>query len=579
MRKLAILLIPILVLALILTAVSCSNNENESTFTVGVPTVEGPITEPGEPFDRAIKAGRALADDGYEAKEFFISGTATSYSTVDDLPDNGVWEVEQAETAAYKTRILVYRPVDPAEFNGTLVVEWLNVTAGIEAAPDYKLLHTELLRRGYAWIGVSAQYLGVEGGDASHSMAIVEMDLKTMDPERYGSLSHPGDSYSYDIYSQVAAAIRNPGEVDPLAGYDVERILAVGESQSAFRLTTYINAVHPHVQLYDGFLVHSRGGNAAPLRDDPGYDMSDFSGGIKLRTDLDTPVLILQTETDIFELGYYVARQDDTDYIRLWEMAGTAHADLYLSVTGEGDDGTDPAIADLAEEVNPNPFTTCDLPINSGPQHFIAKAALHQLDQWVRTGIAPSSAPRFEITGDTPAFVVDVYGNVVGGIRTPYVDVPIARLSGEGQPAGSSSQSLLYGVTELFDGETLLALYTDHATYVAAVEEATDVAVQAGYLMSEDGALIKAAAAASSIGEPITEPEPEPEGLTINSSIQDILAYPGGEALLRSCLGDELVDNPQFSMAGGYSVPQLAGLSASITEEMVACVEAGLPSL
>ena len=57
----------------------------------------------------------------------------------------------------------------------------------------------------------------------------------------------------------------------------------------------------------------------------------------------------------------------------------------------------------------------------------------------------------------------------------------------------------MYGITELFDEETLAELYPDHDTYVTAVEEATDAAVQAGFLMPEDGELIKAAAAASAI--------------------------------------------------------------------------------
>ena len=29
------------------------------------------------------------------------------------------------------------------------------------------------------------------------------LDLKHADPERYGTLVHPGDSYSYDMYRQA----------------------------------------------------------------------------------------------------------------------------------------------------------------------------------------------------------------------------------------------------------------------------------------------------------------------------------------------------------------------------------------
>jgi len=476
---------------------------------VSVPTVEGPITGPGVPFLINTSSDEALAAAGYEAKEYFVSGIATSYRSVNDLPANGMWEVEPAGSAAYKTRILVYRPIDATRFNGTVVMEWFNVSGGLEAGPDWTLMHNELLRRGYAWIGVSAQYGGVEGSAAT-SLGLVSLDLKTADAQRYGALSHPGDEYCYDIYSQVAKAVRSPGSADLLAGCHVERMLAVGESQSAMHLTTYVNAIQPHVQLFDGFLLHGRpcsaslGGFSSAESDLSEIKEIDLSAlpPVFIRTDTSVPVLILESETDLMILGYYKARQDDTDKIRLWEMAGTAHADLYLSATGTGDTGDDPSVANVVEVKSPYPgFIECDLPINAGPQHFIAKAAIHQLDRWVRTGVGPTAADHLEIAGDPPSFVLDALGNAKGGVRTPYVDAPIARLSGVGQPA-ASLLGALFGTTQLFDAATLATLYPDHDTYVKAVEKSTDAAVQAGFLMPEDGELIKAAAAASDIGNP-----------------------------------------------------------------------------
>ena len=434
-------------------------------MTVNVPVVEGPITGPGVPFLVSTSSPEALAAAGYEANEYFVSGTATSYRRVNDLPANGMWEVEPAGSAPYKTRILVYRPVDSARFNGTVVMEWFNVSGGLEAGPDWTLMHNELLRRGYAWIGVSAQYGGVEGSAAT-SLGLVSLDLKTADAGRYGTLSHPGDDYCYDIYSQVARAVRSPGSANLLAGCHVERVLAVGESQSAMHLTTYVNAIQPRVQLFDGFLVHGRpcsaslGGFSSAEGDLSGIKEIDLSGmpPVFIRTDTAVPVLILESETDVMILGYYKARQDDTEKIRLWEMAGTAHADLYLVVTGNGDTGNDPSVANVVEVTSPYPgFIECDLPINAGPQHFIAKAAIHQLDKWVRTGDGPSVADRLEIAADPPAFVLDDLGNAKAGIRTPYVDVPVARLSGLGQPA-ASLLGALFGTTRLFDAATLARL-------------------------------------------------------------------------------------------------------------------------
>ena len=55
------------------------------------------------------------------------------------------------------------RPANPAHFNGTVIVEWMNVSAG-ESAPDWDFLNPMLMRDGYAYVAVSAQALGVDGG-------------------------------------------------------------------------------------------------------------------------------------------------------------------------------------------------------------------------------------------------------------------------------------------------------------------------------------------------------------------------------------------------------------------------------
>ena len=111
------------------------------------------------------------------------------------------------DTADYRTRILVYRPADAARFNGTVLVEWLNVSGGVDGSPDWTFLHREVMRSGYAWVGVSAQSVGVHGGPAIMETA-GPMNLIKVDPERYGSLSHPGDTFSFDMYAQAGAVAR-----------------------------------------------------------------------------------------------------------------------------------------------------------------------------------------------------------------------------------------------------------------------------------------------------------------------------------------------------------------------------------
>jgi hypothetical protein len=97
----------------------------------------------------AIDLGQA----GYVQEEYFLSGTARAYANAGPLGTDGKWSVVPAASAAYETRIVVYRPASKKKFNGTVVVEWLNVSAGLDAGPDWTLAHTEFIRAGYAWVG------------------------------------------------------------------------------------------------------------------------------------------------------------------------------------------------------------------------------------------------------------------------------------------------------------------------------------------------------------------------------------------------------------------------------------------
>jgi hypothetical protein len=456
------------------------------------PVLEGPVTGgSGAPFIQSTSFD--LAEVGYRQTELFVSGTARAFTNLGPLSEDGSWNAAlSGSTADYKVRIVIYRPIDAQVFNGSVIVEWLNVSGGVDAAPDWTSTHTELIREGYAWIGVSAQRVGIEGGGGPFNLS-----LKTIDPARYGSLNHPGDSFSYDIYSQVARAVIAPTGIDPLDGLRPDRVIAAGESQSAFRLVTYINAVHPLVRLYDGFLVHSRGGGAAPLSQSPEPDVGS-TGAIRTRTDLREPVLTFQTETDLVTLGYLPARQPDSANFRLWEVAGTAHADTYTLIVGFTDKGDTTRGAELIVENAPIPgFIECDTPINSGPQHFVLKAAVHALDRWVRGDGPPPPAALLDVTGDGD-FVLDELGNVTGGIRTAAVDVPLATLSGLGQTGGNFCR--IFGTTVPFDDAMLANLYPTREAYVSAVTAATDAAVEAGHIRPADAEIIKAAAQEAHLG-------------------------------------------------------------------------------
>ncbi len=422
----------------------------------------------------ATRGGVDLAEAGWVEHELAACGTATSYQA-ETLPADGRFELQPRGTAPYRTRAIVRCPADRAAFSGTVVVEWLNVSGGLDANPDWVYLAEELVRQGTAWVGVSAQFFGVEGGavavDAGAGEGVAGLGLKHVDEARYGSLAHPGDAFAYDIFSHVGRAVR-AAEVPALAGLEVEQVLAVGESQSAFALVTYIDGVHPLAGVYDGFLVHSRGRAALPLGE-PGTGataVESIAGPpARLRTDLDVPVLVVQTETDLTAvLGSYDARQDDTERLRLWEVAGTAHADATI-------------LGGLAHMVD------CGVPINDGPQRFVLRAALRHLVRWAGGGEPPPVAARLVADPGPDGAVIrrDADGIALGGIRLPQVEVPVATLSGEPGRTDSLMCRLL-GSTVAFTPERLAERYASRAAYLAEYRAAADRAIAEGFALEDD---------------------------------------------------------------------------------------------
>lgn len=385
-------------------------------------------------------SGPDLPARGYVESELRASGTARSAG---DHPD-----------APYATRVAIRRP--EGAHSGTLVVEWLNVSNGQDATPDWNYLAEEIVRRGHVWAGVSAQYIGVHGGAPAVQSGLSGQGLTTLDPERYGDLLHPGDPWCFDIYTQVARGLA--------AELAATCVVAVGESQSAYALTGYLDVVRDHP--FDAFLVHSRGGAGLPVGEPGrGVDLSDLGAGgpLLLRDDLGVPVIVVQTETDLFRrMGWVRARQPDNDWLRVWEVAGSAHADKWQ-------------IGEFEEMLG------CPDPVNRGQQVYVVRAALRWLETWARSGAPAPSAPWLEVDETSSSLVLDEHGIARGGVRTPAVDAPADVLSGFAGPGASP-------MCELFGRTLPLAApaYSSAEEYLAAYTAATDAAIAAGFVLPED---------------------------------------------------------------------------------------------
>jgi hypothetical protein len=468
---------------------STSSTAKKATFTgqaaeVTTPPATGKpnLPQPSPPIPK-----------GYVEQELFVGGTATKFSG-DTSSEDGKWTATPAGEAKYKTRVIVRRPAAPKNFSGNVILEWFNVSA-LESGPDWAFLSNEIGREGDAYIGVSAQKQGVEGGKTllnanvssqqakSLGATADKSGLKNIDPARYGTLSHPGDAYALDIFSQVARAARTEPD-KMLGGLQPKKVLGFGESQSAAFMTTLANAIQPLSPTFDGFFIHSRGSQGIPLNGEIALDGSGISKGVShIRDDLDVPVFMFETETDLTALGFSKARQPDTDKVHTWEVAGTSHADSFFvqSILGGP---RDPSVGS---------FIGCKAPVNTGPQHEVIEAALHQFRTWVDGGAAPPTSPQLDVVDGNPATLKrDKDGMALGGIRNPLTDAPVAIVSGE-PPAGALENLVkngdicgLFGSTKQLDKAALIARYGSFDNYLKEFRASAAKAVAAGFLLQPE---------------------------------------------------------------------------------------------
>lgn len=426
-----------------------------------------------------------LAAIGYVEEEYFISGQANCYTPAGGFNYNGQWAANPAGSAPYTTRLLVHRPIDPAKFNGSVLVEWINVSPG----RDNILALDERLYDGFIYVAASVQYVGLFG--FANVTEDQSMGLVHWDRERYGSLEHPGDAYAYDIYSQIGHALRDEtNAASPLAGYGPRKILGIGGSQSAAQMRAYINIFHRPHQAYDGYLPFlsygsssNLGGQTYHLEMTPDETAAYSRYWGKVREDLGVPVFIVNTEQEAIQhrgVEWAYLLQDDTDTFRLWEVAGAPHSPAIAgeptirSLTGRRDYPPAAETADGAAPVPPATYKSSQV-----TSWHVTIAAAYHLHDWVHQGIVPPIMPRlaFLSEGTDVQIIRDDLGLAVGGIRLPEVTVPIAMNTGVSHlPLGNR------GLSEPFSPELLRMLYPDHADYVAKVTAAAQAAETAGLI-------------------------------------------------------------------------------------------------
>ncbi len=470
---------------------------------VPVPKITGPIpvTADSYPF---LGAGHTrdpidFAKAGYVEEEFLVSGSANVY----DWAADGSLTVK-TEKAPYTTRILVRRPAKASHFSGNVVVEPFMPARRFDWPIMWGYIHESLMEHGDAWVGVT--------------VPATSAALKKFNPARYSTLSFanptpgaacPGankngpadmeDGLRFDALSQVGAALKSAG--GPMGSLKVEGIYMTTQGGD---LLTYMNAIHPHAKLangrfvYDGYLSRTPGNIQRLNQCAPFPRANDPRGGFHHKYGVPVIAVVAQGEVP----GSLSLRRNDSDEpddrFRLYEVAGVSHIDK-AAYAGFPTVADQMAAVGAAQGTPEWPFNiTCQPPIPLTDQPALTyayDAAFQHLFQWARKGVAPPKAARIEVNENAsesstkPMVALDEYGNGLGGIRTPYVEVPVATYYVSSSGPGNCGE---LGHTVPLEHSRLAMLYPDAKSYRHKVTQATERLVREGWLTDSDGRRIRA---------------------------------------------------------------------------------------
>lgn len=437
--------------------------------------------------------GVDIAAAGYREDEFLVRGAATQWTYDADRR-----AAELRTGVEYTTRVLVRTPVDAGRFNGVVQAEPLHPE--YDTAPSWRVLHPWIMRTGAAWLGVT------------HEPRMAESMRADFDPSRYAALSIPAPSLRFDIVADVIEAVRE--RLRPLWRDDLrpaERAYLSGWSMTGSFCRVYLG---------EGFHERRRRPRGAPLVD--GYVIAISSGGAtragypgidgdatpvppgdprRTVAGRDVPVIELLSELES-ETHLLVSRPDGDqpgDRYRLYQVAGTSH-----NTTGRPGTLTNReqyrrrgATVGRDQIVEPRSRARMDL---------IARAVFASLDRWVRDGTAPPRADRFAFDPDAPPgphdsrpLRRDRFGNAVGGIRTPWVEVPVARYRPHSTPVPEGCRpspwmpmtdphaiAWMIGNAVPLEAADLAALYSSPEDYLTRYAASCAALCRQGFLLWED---------------------------------------------------------------------------------------------
>jgi len=469
-------------------------------FAVGatpLPKAIGPIPSTPDSFP-FMATGRNsptfdLLKAGYIEEEYFVSGSANVY---DWTSEEGV--TAKTSDAPYTTRVLVRRP--RTNFSGTVIVELLYPARRFDWSMMWGFSHDYIIDGKHAWVGIT-----LPGSIDS---------LKKFNPVRYASLSFanpvpnvpcPGsqsnavspieDGLKWDMISQIGALMKS----EPM------RAQFLFLTTQGADVATYANAIHAKLEngkpVYDGYLLKAPFSMGrinqcapAPAATDPRQIVSNVG----------VPVIAVTAQGEIIG-GTYSVRRDDSDETndryRLYEVASASHIDkaAYFGFPALQDQVTAVGTAQGTEEWPFNVLCNPEIPLmEPSLLSLVYNASFANLDQWARKGIAAPRAPRIELRdAGTPqaSVMTDRLGHGLGGVRTPFIEVPDATYFTNSSGPGVCREM---GRRVAYDVVKITELYGSRRNYANRFAGTVDRLAKERWLTEGDARRLKQAVTAGS---------------------------------------------------------------------------------
>ena len=444
-----------------------------------------------------------LQDYGYIEEEYLVSGEAGVYGWP------GESKPEPLAFAPYVTRILVRRPIDNEKFNGIAIVEAFNPSTPVDLPVMWAQSHLQFMADGVAWVGITVKPNTIKA-------------LQRFDPQRYAQLkmahAQTGPScdrkdmnrwvmsdttttnnetgLAWDMLTQTGLLLKS-GHADNPLPRSAKWIYLTGQSQTAGYARTYATFFAGPIKemlgkpLYDGYLYAGAPPWHVPLYQCiapfPVEDRRILTGAAGV------PVIEFFAQGDMTEniLNRRPDSDKSPDLYRRYEIAGAAHMDVWEYASFAGDADYIRAVGSTAPRSDPGCYPK-DVEETDFPIRYQFNAGWRILHDWVTRGIPAPRAQRLALKEDAAnnfnpvsSFLVDEHGNALGGIRSPYVDVPTARWIGSKENKDSWN-CMFEGYKIPFEKSKLAGLYQNHEAYVKKVEESVRRLKAQRWLTPED---------------------------------------------------------------------------------------------